>query len=175
MVQHFCCFCRRGADAEFSSLFYFFLFFHSVPYSVQHLLLSDPIRLSLPPWLPLYRCEAMLVCMWVCVCVCMCARALRSHIPAEKCSCRQLCLCSPVRLPQLPWWMTPCSGCLPAAGEGLQLNCTREQTRWGKSHKLWKEINKQQNTKKQLLDVPLQPQCQFIRMSKYADDRRCFV
>lgn len=48
---------------SFPACFSLLFFFHSVPYSVQHLLLSDPIRLSLPPWLPLYQCEAMLVCM----------------------------------------------------------------------------------------------------------------
>lgn len=77
-----------GGCRVFQLVLVFFVFFLSVPYSVQHLLLSNPIRLSLPPWLPLYRCEAMLVSMWVCVCVCVCARErsgliyLQKNVPA---------------------------------------------------------------------------------------------
>lgn len=55
---------------EFSACFNF-IFFYLVPYSVQHLLLSYPLRLSVPCWLA----ASLSVCLCVCVQVsCTCRK-----------------------------------------------------------------------------------------------------
>lgn len=89
---------RAVQNRRISQLFSHFLQ-HSFPppplWSSESLCL--PLSVSLPLTPPLSVC--LFMCLSLAVCVCVCA------VLFEKCYCRQHCLCSPVKLPQLPWWM----------------------------------------------------------------------